>query len=150
MKKNMLFIALLALALIGFVDSYYLASSAATDTPLICDIGGGLDGCNEVAQSPYSKVFGIPLADFGMLFYGLLFLVTVAAWRFSHRWLPTILLSLTFVGAAASVYFVTLQFFVIKAFCIYCLISAVVSWLALILAARINGALTRTSSPVVS
>lgn len=150
MSKNLLFAALIALSLIGLADSWYLASSAATQTPLVCDIGAGLDGCNQVAESPYSRVFGIPLADFGLLFYGTALLASLLAWKVSSVWTRRVLLSVTFVGAAASVYFVTLQIFIIKAYCVYCLISAGVSWIMLILAAKVNGGLTRRPLDVVS
>ena len=150
MSRNLLFAALIALTLIGLGDSWYLASSASTETPLVCDIGAGLDGCNQVAESPYSKFLGIPLADFGLLFYGITLLATLLAWKFNGTWSRRLLLSVAFVGAAASVYFVTLQIFVIKAYCIYCLISAVVSWIILVLAAKVNGALTPRPLDVVS
>lgn len=129
MSKNVLLAILIALSLIGLVDSWYLAQSAASDTSLVCDIDG-LDGCNTVAQSPYSRVMGIPLADFGIAFYGLLLLASVAGYRLSSRRYFRGLLALTVAGALLSVYFVYVQLTLIQALCIYCLVSAAVSWLA--------------------
>ncbi len=130
MSKNVLLAILVALALIGLVDSWYLAQSAATNTALVCDIDG-LDGCNTVANSPYSRVFGVPLADFGLAFYGILLLASVAGFRLSSRRFFRGLLALAIVGALLSVYFVYVQFMLIEAVCIYCLVSAATSWLSL-------------------
>lgn len=58
--------SLFILSLVGFFDSLYLSWGALTGSPLICGI---LEGCNVVAQSSYSWVFGIPLAMYGVAYY---------------------------------------------------------------------------------
>lgn len=146
MSKNVLLAILVALALIGFVDSWYLAQSAATNTALVCDIDG-LDGCNTVANSPYSRVFGVPLADFGLVFYGVLLLASVAGFRLSNRRFFRGLLALAIVGALLSVYFVYVQFMLIEAVCIYCLISAATSWFSLGVAAILYSRQPSLSTP---
>lgn len=130
MPRNVLLAILIVLALLGLADSWYLAQSAATDTSLVCDIDG-LDGCNTVAQSPYSRVAGIPLADFGLLFYGALLLGAVALLRFPGRRAKLSIVVLTALGALLSAYFVYVQLALIQAVCIYCIASAIISWLSL-------------------
>lgn len=128
MTRNALIALLIALALVGLVDSLYLASHAATDSNLFCEIGAGLDGCNTVAQSPYSQFFGIPLAYLGVAFYALLLLAALAALWKHHRHIHRALLAIAFLGAAFSIVFLYIQFALIKALCIYCLVSAVVAF----------------------
>lgn len=129
MNRSFLLALLMALALLGIVDAWYLAEHANTDTALVCDIGAGLDGCNTVAQSPYSRVFGIPLADFGVAFYGLLFLMIVYSAIRPTRMLYRGLLWLTGIGAVASVVFLGIQIFLIQALCVYCIASAIIAFL---------------------
>lgn len=127
MKTTTILAGIIALALLGLADSWYLTESAMTDTPLICG-PGMLEGCNAVAQSPYSKLLGIPLAMYGVLFYALTLMIALAITFFSRRSLPRYLLIITGGGALASVYFLFVQFFLIKALCVYCLLSAVISF----------------------
>lgn len=128
MSRNLLVGAILVLALVGLVDSLYLASHAATDTALFCEIGSGLDGCNTVAQSPYSRVMGVPLAYLGVLFYALLLGGALAAVWKHHRHIHRALLAIALLGALFSVVFLYIQFVLIQALCIYCLVSAGVAF----------------------
>jgi uncharacterized membrane protein len=136
MTARAVLIALLVLAFLGIADSWYLAESAATDTPLICG-PGMLEGCNAVAQSPYSKLFGIPLGVYGVLFYGLLFVAAAATFTGQLKHGAKFLLALTAFGALASLVFVFVQVFLIKALCIYCLASAGISFATLLAAWRL-------------
>lgn len=130
MHKNVLLGILIVLSLIGLADSLYLAEKATMDEPLFCDIGAGLDGCNVVAQSPYSHFLGIPLAYFGVAFYLLVLLATLLTlWRpfeFSYH----VLMIVTAIGALFSIGFLYIQFVLIKALCIYCVISAIAAFLS--------------------
>ena len=131
MNRKILFTLLLVLALLGLADSWYLFESAVTDTSLVCDIGTVLDGCNIVAQSPYSRVFGIPLAFFGVVYYALLLVLAGVTAAVSKRILSRALWFLAIVGALASAIFVFIQVALIKALCIYCIGSAVIAFAVL-------------------
>ena len=137
MTKNVLFGILIALSFFGLADSVYLAEKATMDEPLFCDIGAGLDGCNIVAQSPYSQLFGIPLAYFGVVFYALVLLAALLTiWRpfeFSYH----VLLIVTTVGALFSVAFLFIQIVLIQALCIYCIASALIAFLSVGVAWRL-------------
>lgn len=121
------------LAVIGLIDALYLSYSAYTATSLVCDIEG-LTDCNVVAQSAYSRLWGIPLAYLGAAFYVAILVVTLALWRMPSRLMAQALIGFTALGALASAYFLYLQLMVIEAFCIYCLVSAATSFLLLALA----------------
>ncbi|MBU1293029.1 hypothetical protein KJ819_03135 [Patescibacteria group bacterium] len=131
MHRTILVVFLFILLLAGIADSWYLYQSAVTDTALTCEIGGVLDGCNIVAQSPYSQLFGIPLALYGVLFY-MVFFILAGIWVFFQQKIIWNLLHLLAIGGVgASAVFVAIQLFLIKAICVYCLASAaiaVVSW----------------------
>lgn len=132
--KGLTIAFLLVLALAGLADSWYLYESAVTDTALSCDIGGGLDGCNAVAQSPYSNLFGYPLALYGVGYYAVVFvLVALIAVRPTYS-LRRVLYLLSSIGVVASLIFVGIQAFLIQAFCVYCVISAAIAFLIWVLA----------------
>lgn len=133
MGRKTLLAVILTLALLGLADSWYLAESAATDTPLVCG-PGMLEGCNAVAQSPYSKLFGIPLGVYGVLFYGLIFAFSLTALMYKSRMVPLYLFIVSGAGALASLAFLYIQFFLIQALCIYCLMSALISFILVALA----------------
>lgn len=125
-------LGILLVALAGFVDSLYLSWGALTGNALRC---GVLEGCNVVAQSPYSWVFGVvPLATFGVVYYiGMLGLSASLLWApFPQARFLTVLWA--GLGVLFSMYFMYLQAFVIGAFCIYCIISAVATLLLFTLA----------------
>lgn len=128
-RKTSLWI-LIVLTLIGLADAIYLAQSALTSTALVCDIAL-LNDCNTVAQSPYSRFLGIPLGLYGAGFYAAILVILLALERFPSRLLSQALVVISTFGALASVYFLYLQLMVIKAVCIYCLLSAIVSFLVL-------------------
>lgn len=137
MQRPVLLALILALSFLGIADSWYLFQSAVTDTALTCDIGAGLDGCNIVAQSPYSQLLGIPLALYGVGFFALLFVVGAVLLMVQSRLLEKGLLALGAFGALASVVFVYIQFFLIKALCIYCLLSAAITFALFYIAWRL-------------
>lgn len=136
MHRRAALFALLILALIGLADSWYLSASAVAGDPLVCDFGAGLDGCNLVAQSPYSRIMGVPLADFGIIFYAALGLLSALLLFVERRPLLRALVILSVLGALMSVAFLYIQAVLIQALCVYCLISAAITFLAVPLAFR--------------
>lgn len=130
-------ILILFLAFCGLADSAYLTQHETTNTPLICNIQN-LSGCNTVAQSPYSKVLGIPLAEYGILFYAIVFVLAALELVIFDRLLRRVLQALAAFGILSSLYFTFLQIFVIGALCIYCLGSAVIALLIMITAGFIE------------
>lgn len=130
MSRALLLSLLIGLSLFGIADSWYLYQSAVSSTALICDLGAALDGCNVVAQSEYSRFLGYPLALYGVGFFGLVFVLAALAWVRPVPRLWTFVLALTGLGSLASLGFLYIQFFLIKALCIYCILSALAVFLA--------------------
>lgn len=117
---------ILVFAFFGLSDSAYLAESAAGGSPLMCDFGG-FAGCETVAKSPYSRALGIPLANFGILFFAVLFTFAAIELVYPHQYVRRTIQGFAALGLIASAYFIFIQFSVIHAFCIYCLFSALMS-----------------------
>src|SRR5215475_5294938 len=120
---------MLALTVIGIGVAVYVAQGAYTGKPLWCPI---LDGCNAVVNSPYSRVFGVPMSYFGFIYYVYMFALAarLAFEPFSNS-LRFRAILYAGVGAASSMYFMYLQLGFIHAVCIYCLISALTTFLLL-------------------
>ncbi len=129
MHRTALVWILLLLAFVGIADAWYLAASALSDTALSCDLGAVLDGCNIVAKSPYSHFLGIPLALYGVGFYAVTFVLAGLLLVLHDRWLTRALYLLGLAGALASLVFLAIQFALIKALCVYCIGSAIISFL---------------------
>jgi len=135
--KRLGVVFILVLAFGGLADSVYLTQQELSGAPLICNIEG-FSGCNIVAESQYSRIFGIPLAEFGVLFYSIIFILAALELFLFDRLLRRVLQAMALVGVLASLYFTFVQIFLIGAFCIYCTASAVITVLILIFASLIE------------
>jgi uncharacterized membrane protein len=118
--------AMLLLALLGVAVALYDAYSLYNGQALWCP--PPINGCNEVANSPYARIFGLPVGYFGVVYYLYMFgLAALLAFDPFSRGLRFGALLYTAVGVCFSIYFMYLQINFIHAFCIYCLVSAVVT-----------------------
>lgn len=138
-------ISMLPLSFVGLADSAYLAQHESTNTPLICDIKN-LSGCNIVASSEYSKIFGIPVANFGVVFYSVVFILVAAELAVANKTVRRAIQILAAAGLLFSGYSTFVQVYYIKALCIYCLGSAAVVLLISLFATRIEPLRKRTES----
>jgi uncharacterized membrane protein len=121
MKK---FYALAALlALFGLADALYLTIEHVTGQSVRCTI---LAGCSAVLSSPYAVVAGIPLAAVGAAAYFSAFSLAVLT-LFGYRFAGKLLLALVIAMFAVSLWLIYLQAFVIREFCQYCLLSALIT-----------------------
>jgi uncharacterized membrane protein len=121
-------------AFVGMADAAYLTVEHMSGQSVRCMV---VSGCDEVLQSSYATIGGgVPIAALGLAAYFTVFsLATLAAFGYDGaRKLLTPLVAVMFL---ATLWFLYLQAFVIKAFCTYCLISATVTtMLALLVLAR--------------
>jgi uncharacterized membrane protein len=149
MKTTALTVCVLVLSFIGIADAWYLAQSAYTGAPLLCNIGAELDGCNIVAQSAYSKLFGLPLALYGVFFYAFLFVLSALALARPRRAAFFSLYWLGIIGLVASFVFVGIQLSLIKAICVYCFGSALISFVIFACTFTLWKRMSRGREPVV-
>lgn len=120
-----------ALATIGAIDTAYLTYAKLAGNEVVCPI----TSCNQVAQSPYSTVFGVPLSLFGLLAYLGIVVLAIAPLLVPddkpdlRRQLNQSTWFLLFIATLGmvlfSVYLMFLLAFVIQAACIYCIVSAI-------------------------
>ena len=116
-------------SIFGFADALYLTYSRFNGIPISCSIGG----CHDVLNSTYAFIYGIPISLFGIPHYGLFFItsiVLIILLQKNHSILQKLSLLLLVWSAVAfmsTLYLVFLQLFVIKAICLYCMGSAIIS-----------------------
>jgi uncharacterized membrane protein len=116
-------ITILLLALIGFGDATYLVIEHFLNKIPPCSIGG----CETVLSSSYSKVFGIPISLFGAIYYFAIITMIFAYFDTKKEILLRIPLFVSAIGLLCSIWLISIMAFVIKAFCPYCLVSAISS-----------------------
>jgi uncharacterized membrane protein len=125
----------LALALGGIAVSAYLTLVHYRDDLLVCAVGG----CHTVQKSPYAEMWGVPVAVFGLgMFVGMTALLILR--RVRPAWADTITLvsfGLTLAGAVFAVYLTYLELFVINAVCQWCVLTAIIIWLLLLVEGKL-------------
>ena len=110
-------------SLIGLADSIYLAIEHVSGRSVRCTI---VSGCSEVLSSQYATVRGFPLAAIGAIAYFMVFsFATLAA--FGYKRLGTLLTMLVGAMFLTTLWLLYLQAFVIRHFCQFCLLSALVT-----------------------
>lgn len=118
---------------LGMGVAAYLSYVETQAVEAIC---GPVGDCNAVQQSPYAKLFGLlPVGVFGLLGY----LGLLATWLI-RRSLPAFekpaalaFWGMALFGVVFSIYLTWLEIFVIQAICLWCLTSAILMMLLLLL-----------------
>ncbi len=121
--------AFLAISFIGLTDALYLSVERLKGQAVICNI---IQGCNKVTSSTYSTLLHVPVAYLGVIYYFFIFLLALWFLATDNHTSLTLAAGMTVVGLLASAWFVYLQIFVIKAICLYCILSATTSTLLFI------------------
>ena len=120
------------LAMVGITEALYVARASYMGQTMWCIF---FDGCNAVTQSPYARLFGVPMSYFGVIYYlcalGLAALFVVNPFL---RGLRYGVLAFTVFGVGYSAFSMVLQVRFIRAICSYCVISAVITVLLLAVA----------------
>ena len=106
---------------LGLIDASYLAAKHYTGTIPPCAI---VKGCEAVTTSQYATVGGISVALLGAIYYLIVLIISIAIIDTKSDWLKKFLSKFSILGLLASIWFISLQLFVIKALCLYCLVSA--------------------------
>ena len=125
-----------AIALFGTIETAYLTWIKWSGGSVACPT----HGCNQVLNSSYATVFGLPLPLFGCFAYGTMLLLAMIPLIFSsqeikaqrsmsavNQWTWRLMFALATVMAICSSYLMYLLGFEIQAFCLYCLASALFS-----------------------
>jgi uncharacterized membrane protein len=122
---------MIAYAFIGLSIAIYDCYMIYTGQLLWCP--PPIDGCNEVAYSPYGRIHGIPIGYFGIFFYSIMLaLGAILVFLPASRGLRRAAVIYTALGVCGSIAFAYLDVTLIRAFCVYCLISAILTVLLLL------------------
>ena len=116
-------------SLAGIADAAYLTIHHYTAEPVPCSI---IEGCEQVLNSQYATIGGIPLAIFGLLAYFAAFslaLLTV----FGNRVMWKLFGAQVVLMAGFSAWLIYVQAALIGAFCQFCLLSALITTILLII-----------------
>ena len=130
-------------AVLGILNAIYLTYGFYTQTDPVCSLEGG---CSLVTKSVYNSFMGIPIALFGVIYFGLIIILSYYLYYHIYSRPATYILSgVSLVGLGVSIYLTYLQLFVIESLCAYCLLSAflsVVIFVLMILLCRLENTLT--------
>ena len=118
----------IVLAILGLVDTLYLVYQHYKKKPLICPVD---HDCSVVTESKWNKIFFVRNDILGLLFYiGLLVAILITI--FSPNLIPNLYLLITIatgLGLLGSIFLVYIQLYVIKDYCFYCMVSAIINLL---------------------
>ena len=98
----------------------------------LCDVNQTFS-CGAVSESKYARLFGLPLGLYGAGFYGAL--VVLALMNLSRAKklvsLPSTILALSLLSAVVSVVLAGISFFLVEAFCLFCMLTWLVNFAVL-------------------
>jgi len=126
-------IFLIALSLIGFAASFYIYYTKKYNKKMYCVIG---ENCDEVVNSRYGKTLGVENTVPGMLYYTIIFVYGILLFSngniFKGNIIYYLVVSASIASVLFSIYLTSVQAFVLKKWCEYCIVSSVSSLLILI------------------
>jgi len=141
---------LFVLAVIGIGETAYLLYKRIVKERPVCVIG---KECHRVLESKYNKILGIPNEIPGLIFFIAILLITafLVIGVEPITWWDGLAKLLILGGALMSLYFVYLQWRVIKAWCFWCILSAVLvfAMALVVLAVDLPTVASEGSSPYV-
>ena len=124
--------ASILLAVLGLLDSIYLGWVKFTGAYALC---GPIGNCESVNSSQYSEIFGIPIALLGAGAYAVMIVLLLLENR-GQVWaefVPMIVFGMSLIGVLYSIYLTYIEVAVLKSICSYCVISAIILVILLLL-----------------
>lgn len=107
---------------IGVLDTLYLIYHKLNGTDVACPFFPK-EWCHTVQHSPQSKTFGIPNSYLGFIMYVLILIMTYMFAAGTLVFWP--IQAIVAFGFLFSMYFLYIQAFVLRAFCTWCVVSAI-------------------------
>ena len=134
------------LAVPGLIIAFYLLLFHEGTLVSVCS-ASGWDDCGKVSgpDAPYSAIGPIPVALVGLVGYALIFLVSWLKdwWPLLDEYSPEVLAALTGFAFLFSLGLTGLELFVIGAICRFCVISALIITIMLVLSISYLRAVSR-------
>ena len=119
-------ILIILFGLFGLSISAYIYSKKKQKKSLICP---RRSTCDTVIHSDYSRILGIPVEILGMGYYAFIICSYVYFWV-ARSWSTQfgfVLLGVSMCSLLFSIYLVSIQAFIVRHWCIWCLSSALAS-----------------------
>lgn len=111
----------LVLSLVGIGVAAYLTYEHFTAGSTLACPDTGVVNCMKVTSSEYSKLFGMPVALLGLLFFvGMTALSLPPLWRTASPWPSRLRLAAVVVGVVFVCYLIWAELFQIDAICLWC------------------------------
>ena len=141
-------VALVVLALAGFLISFYLTLTHYRHLVPPCYV---TSGCESVVTSRYATILGVPLSLAGAVFFAVMFYLGIALIAARRRVVVRAYDLLAFVGVLVATALFLLQAVVLKAYCTYCLGTEVIALLiwagSLVVASSGDGGVVAEAGP---
>jgi uncharacterized membrane protein len=126
--------AILPVLILGFIVAGYLSYVESSGTEAVC---GPVGDCNTVQNSPYAVLFGlIPIGTLGLIGYSAILIAWILSQNTSQPTSDYALLSIfgmAIFGTLFSIYLTFLEPFIIGATCAWCLTSAILMTVILLM-----------------
>jgi uncharacterized membrane protein len=120
--NNTITLVFYTFAFVGILDTLYLSYHVIKHTDVACWFFPK-EWCRKVQYSKFSKTLGIPNPFVGFSMYGAIIVLTFLSSRGFA--LESWVYGLVAMGFAFSMYFSFVQAFILRAFCIWCVVSAI-------------------------
>jgi uncharacterized membrane protein len=113
----------------GLLVSAYLTFEHYTgNETLACTVTDVID-CAKVTSSPWSMLFGVPVALLGLLYFvSVIPLMLPSVWRRSVPWLDWLRIGWVTIGLGMVLYLVWAELFRINAICLWCTVVHVITF----------------------
>ncbi len=127
--------ASILLAVLGLLDSIYLVWVKYTGTYALC---GPLGNCESVNSSQYSEIFGIPISLLGAGAFAIMIVLLLLENRGQiwSEFSSMVVFGMSLIGVLYSIYLTYIEVAVLKAICPYCVISALILVILLLLSGK--------------
>ncbi len=138
--KSITLLLLVLLSILGIADAGYLTYEHYQQVIPPCTVNRFFpiaSDCGKVLRSSYSVMFGVPLAVFGVFQYSLLLIAIIALIIFRKKVFAYWIIFQSMIGAIFSLYFMYIQLVILKSICIYCTLSALISFIIFFLSYKI-------------
>ena len=131
---------LILFIIFGIIDAGYLTYEHYQQVIPPCTVNRFFpiaSDCGKVLRSSYSIMFGVPLAVFGIIQYSLLLIALISLIIFRKKVFAYWIILQSMIGAIFSLYFMYIQLAILKSICIYCTLSALISFIIFFLSYKI-------------
>lgn len=90
--------------------------------------------CNKVQNSAYGKSFGLDNAFYGMIGFTIMLILSVLQFRADNKLRRILVLLGSFIAGVMAIWFLYIQMYILKSYCVFCVIVDCLSILMLALA----------------